>query len=1369
VAGGAPLDAAPTSGTLRVTINGGRFYGTVCAAGTGRHEGGAEMTLNDGTFHGGVAVLGDHPGASLRGDVRVTINGGVYHNTIAASRHAGAELAGSCALALNGGDFASVTAVTGARDLRGGAASALTTARAALLDAENTGELTFTNPLIPGADPWVFFHDGFYYCTTTAGSQLTGRKVANLPDLPYATPVGYWKPAPGKPWSKNLWSPKIYHFNAKDAGEKNAGWWLYLTANDGLGNAAADHRIYVLRALTDDPFGPYGSPEDGAPDTPARMTGAKKNVFKDEWAAGPKVLHYGGKLYLIWVGRVGDGHSANTGDHWQCLYIDELVNPWTTAGRPAMICRPTLDWEKHGAGPTGAGDKRRMLPEVVEGGTPVVLDDGTLYLFYAAGGYWTPHYAIGLMKLLGSDPMNPAHWQKAAQPVFKASDEVTGTGNACYVPSPTGKSNWAIYHACVGKKTRGVPRQLFAEPYVANDKGVAIGIGHPLPLGTPLKIEANPMPLRKKISGFTEAPPPPDPAFPPPPAAPGAATAATAWFRPAPEDWRFDQGPDPKTTGGLRLAGSTLRLAGDFSQGKRYVAAVCPITFPKAGQMRLTVRTNQKTLLTRLTDRTGQIHQQDHHVRPEMPEDITIVFAAAPGKNHWGGANDGTLHLPLKSVEVLLAEAFTPGPDKRGFCEISDVRLLNIPSPVPEEPLALDDYDARKITVNGNATVEKRDGALIVTLPAEQKTTWPGVNLRPQNGSPCFDLSRCSVLAMDVKNLTTAQIGVKCQLNNPGATGNAFSERGGIALDAGETATLRVRYQRDGLAPADVKIEGVKNAPEGLKGRRNLDPKRIVNIMLFIQPLGREVKFAVSNIRLEEPFAGVSAAVKSARTFYPAFDRYGQYKHKDWPGKTHSDTDLAQARADEDADLAAHPRPAGFDRYGGWAGGPQLEATGAFRTAKHDGKWWLVDPEGRLFFSHGIDQFYDAETTGVTLREHYFEELPPQGSPGTEGLWRKQAYLSGTPNFYRDKKVTPDAFNFLGANLRRKYGADWAAAYKKRLQARADSWGVNTMANWTKKDYLREGRFPYVGQADVPGAVVIKGHAGSAARVFQDVFDPGFEKAIIQSLKKNWAFAADDPMCIGFFVDNEHAWGGETTLAEAVLKSPADQPAKREFARRLEEKYQTIAALNAAWKTRHASFNALLASTDLPDLAAARDDLLAFNTALGDRYFEGARNAVRRFAPKRLYLGCRFQVVPSPAIMKSAAKFCDAVSFNLYEYSIENLRLPEGIDHPILIGEFHFGTIANGHFHPGVQGCAGDAERGRAYQRYMEGALRNPLVVGTHYYRLVDQCPTGRSLDDESYQIGFFDICDRPHPEMVAAARSIAARMYALRSAAAAR
>lgn len=502
VVGSTLPDADPTTGTLCVVINGGRFLGAVCATGLGRHAGDAVLILNGGHFLGGVAGLGEKAYAAVHGTVSITINGGIYYNTIDAARHRAADFGGAFKLVLNGGDFTSLTEVTGTHGVAGGAKSELI-APPELLEAENRGTMTFSNPLIVGADPWVFQHNGYYYCTGTGTSQLTGRKVANLPDLPYAQPVTIFEPEAGQPYSRHLWSPKIYRLGAGDVGEKYAGWYLFFSANDGTGRPALDHRLFVLRSLTDDPFGPYGSPEDGTLNTPVRMTSVTKMGFNDEWVAGPKVLKYKGKAYLIWVGRVGGPESKSTGDHWQCLYIDELINPWTVAGRPAMICRPTLAWEKHGAGPTGSGAQRRMLPEVIEGGTPVVLENGTLYLLYAGSGYWTPHYAIGLMKLVGSDPMNPAHWQKGPGPIFKASEEVVGSANACYVPSPTGTSHWAIYHAYVGKHTSGVPRRLFAEPYIASDDGMTIGQGSPAPLATRHAIEANPMPLRKKVRGFS--------------------------------------------------------------------------------------------------------------------------------------------------------------------------------------------------------------------------------------------------------------------------------------------------------------------------------------------------------------------------------------------------------------------------------------------------------------------------------------------------------------------------------------------------------------------------------------------------------------------------------------------------------------------------------------------------------------------------------------------------------------------------------------------------------------------------------------------------------------------------------------------------
>ena len=55
------------------------------------------------------------------------------------------------------------------------------------------------------------------------------------------------------------------------------------------------------------------------------------------------------------------------------------------------------------------------------------------------------------------------------------------------------------------------------------------------------------------------------------------------------------------------------------------------------------------------------------------------------------------------------------------------------------------------------------------------------------------------------------------------------------------------------------------------------------------------------------------------------------------------------------ADLRGYrPQEVRLDKYGGLESGPRLPATGFFRTQHVGGRWWLVDPEGRLFLSVGL-------------------------------------------------------------------------------------------------------------------------------------------------------------------------------------------------------------------------------------------------------------------------------------------------------------------------------------------------------------------------------------------------------------------------------
>lgn len=72
--------------------------------------------------------------------------------------------------------------------------------------------------------------------------------------------------------------------------------------------------------------------------------------------------------------------------------------------------------------------------------------------------------------------------------------------------------------------------------------------------------------------------------------------------------------------------------------------------------------------------------------------------------------------------------------------------------------------------------------------------------------------------------------------------------------------------------------------------------------------------------------------------------------------------------------------------------------------------------------------------------------------------------------------------------------------------------------------------------------------------------------------------------------------------------------------------------------------------------------------------------------------------------------------------------------------------------------------RAAADKRYVGGALRNPLIIGTHWFQYSDQATTGRG-DGENYQIGFLDIADTPYLETIEACRTVGYRMYEIWSA----
>ncbi|HUD82035.1 MAG TPA: beta-galactosidase, partial [Candidatus Saccharimonadales bacterium] len=315
-----------------------------------------------------------------------------------------------------------------------------------------------------------------------------------------------------------------------------------------------------------------------------------------------------------------------------------------------------------------------------------------------------------------------------------------------------------------------------------------------------------------------------------------------------------------------------------------------------------------------------------------------------------------------------------------------------------------------------------------------------------------------------------------------------------------------------------------------------------------------------------------------------------------------------------------------------------------------------------------------------------------------------------------------------------------------------------TIGNWSDSGLATMQVTPYTDTIGSEGSKMIEGSEGYWGK-FPDVFDPSFTNALRRAAQAKLGRSANDPWCIGYFSDNEMSWGDELSIALAALKSGTNQAAKKVFVQDLEGKYGDISRLNAAWGVHHASWDALLASRTTPDTTQARADLEAFYTKAAEQYFRCARQAVKSVAPDQLYLGCRFAAVNERAAA-AAAKYCDVVSYNIYKPTVADFQFNGGADVPLIIGEFHFGALDRGLFHPGLVPTENQEARAEAYKEYVLGALRHPQFVGCHWFQYRDEPVTGRSWAGENYQIGFVDVADTPYRELVDAARAVGYHLY---------
>lgn len=636
-----------------------------------------------------------------------------------------------------------------------------------------------------------------------------------------------------------------------------------------------------------------------------------------------------------------------------------------------------------------------------------------------------------------------------------------------------------------------------------------------------------------------------------------------------------------------------------------------------------------------------------------------------------------------------------------------------------------------RLEARQGAAIETCDGTVFVQTERCRPNSFPNVAFVYREAA---DLSSVRALRATFTNCTDSSLRIALKVK--GETVQGQLPEGGCMVPAHESRVYTLPlYMERWVFDKDPHLLGLKRKPH-VGGGSSYSLQKVKAITAYIVAADN-VRYGVSNLELvmDGP-ARVPSRVLKADEFCPWVDEFGQANFAEWPDKVHSREELRARAASEEAEIAASPEGIPeADRFGGWANGPQLKATGHFRTEKVNGKWWLVDPEGHLFFSHGVNCGWELAPTGITGRESYFEKLPPREGE-TLQFWKH--FKNPTfRNYYSEPGHYPFwAFSFTKYDLWLKYGEGWYTRNAEMSQRRMKAWGINTHSGRIPGLEKLPRRVPFVTGFSTKSRPIVgvNGYWGKLG----DPFAPEFEKSCIEGAERVRAWGLSE-WCVGWTSDNEKSWCRDgATLARGVLASPEDQPARIALMKMLAEKGMTTNTVTDAV-------------------------LRELGEAVAEKYYSTVRAAIKRVAPDILYLGDRNDK-RNPDVFRAAARNCDVVTVNIYDH-IPSVRLPaDAEDKPLMVTEFHFGCYDTGYFYASLIPVNDQKERAECYLKYLRAAVDNPAYVGAHWFCWRDCTITGQLSEGANAQCGIVSTTDVPYTELVKAIRTVSREMYSRRA-----
>jgi GH43 family beta-xylosidase len=257
----------------------------------------------------------------------------------------------------------------------------------------------FNNPLYQGQDPFVTYHDGYYYFVSSSNLDSNNKvyvsKSRTLTDQGEKVLV-----FDSMGTQTRIFAPEIFFFNGK--------WYIYYCADRQ--DYGYQHMATVLESTTSDPQSPFI--DKGA------IYAGENGVYKQ--ANDFTVFEHQGQLYAVW-GTLGAGEPIGPA-------IAPMDNPYTISVDRSFL-------------PGGGGEGPRVLQK-----------DGKVFITMSEGDYASNGYRLSYFMNTDGNILNPSSWSRTND-VFVATSEVSGPARAGFVKSADGTEDWMIYHSRVYKDT----------------------------------------------------------------------------------------------------------------------------------------------------------------------------------------------------------------------------------------------------------------------------------------------------------------------------------------------------------------------------------------------------------------------------------------------------------------------------------------------------------------------------------------------------------------------------------------------------------------------------------------------------------------------------------------------------------------------------------------------------------------------------------------------------------------------------------------------------------------------------------------------------------------------------------------------------